>query len=437
MKKLLIAVLIVMVSTGAAWAVGFDMTGMFYVRGSAISNETGLQGRTSLPDDDAVDYQYYDQELDLTARLLVNDQTRVIVNFEITDQNWIQGSTDGFRSDNNQGAAQGLTGDDQIAFKRVFGVHTFGNGTQFDFGLMTGGTWATSFFETGNGRWRLKAAHPFEFGKVFAIIEKNTEVGEPNGATDDAEDDDSDAYYLAMVTKLGDINVLPLIGYLDNGDVDGKTVPPLSGDQSSGDLEIFLAQLALNGTFGEFGFEAEFDYADYTYDQGPLAEDYSVAGGYVNGWMNIDAFKIGGMVAYGSYDDDGGVAGAGAGFGFGEDFTPTIFGADWATIGESGLSEYNSVTLGQIYVDYAYSEATSFTVNGTYWTSNSEDNLWEDADGFEIDFWMNYKISDAVTYTVAAAFGEITLDPNTLLFPEITDDPDSFYRAYHRIKISF
>ena len=436
MKKLLIAVLIVMVSTGAAWAVGFDMTGMFYVRGSAISNETGLQESTSDPLDETADYQYYDQELDLTARILVNDQTRVIVNFEITDQNWDRGSTDSFRSNNNQGAASGLTGDDQIAFKRVFGVHTFGNGTQFDFGLMTGGTWATSFFETGNGRWRLKAAHPFEFGKVFAIIEKNAEIGAENTAIDDAEDDDYDAYYLAMVTKLGDINVLPLIGYSNNGAV--------IEDQNSGDVETVLFMLGLNGTFGDFGFEAEFDYADYTYDSnmddpvaGTFAKDYDVVGGYFNGWMNMDAFKIGGMVAYGSWDDDGGATGAGAGFGFGEDFTPTIFGADWTNVGESSLSEYNSVTLGQIYVDYAYSEATSFTVNGTYWTSNSDDNLWEDADGFEIDLWMNYKISDAVTYTVAAAFGEISLDPDSGLFPEITDDPDSFYRAYHRIKISF
>ena len=51
----------------------------------------------------------------------------------------------------------------------------------------------------------------------------------------------------------------------------------------------------------------------------------------------MDAVKVGGMIAYGSYDKDGGYTpaapggGYGKGFGFGEDFGPGYWVMDWET----------------------------------------------------------------------------------------------------------
>ena len=65
------------------------------------------------------------------------------------------------------------------------------------------------------------------------------------------------------------------------------------------------------------------------------------------------------------------------------------------------------------------SEELSIWGNGTYWTSNSDENadgtdhFWKDADGYEIDLGLDWKLTDQVTYSLAAAFGEISLDSTT------------------------
>ena len=149
---------------------------------------------------------------------------------------------------------------------------------------------------------------------------------------------------------------------------------------------------------------------------------------YFKGWVNLDAFKVGALVAYGSYDEDGGITGSGAGFGFGEDFTPTVFGADWAGFGSTGNFEYFAVTMFQIFGEYALNDALSFTASYTSITSNEKDTIWEDATGYEIDAGLEWNISDAVTYAIALGTGSWDIDDADL---------DSFTRAYHYIMIEF
>jgi hypothetical protein len=431
MKKFLFAFLCVLLTAGFAFAVDVDLKGMYYARGSYIDNSSGLNGDG--PDgsatEDSWDYFYFDHELDLTARLLVTDKTRIIVNMEIKDENWLNGNTDN-RSASDQG---GL--DDEIDFKRVFSSHTFdAYGTVLDLGLMTGGAWMTGFGDNANGRYRVKVTQPTEWGPVIGIYEKNAELGPSNpvypGESNikDSEDDDGTAYYLAMVTKLGAFNLYPLLGYVDASNV--------VRDQGSDGIQQMIFFLGTSATFGDLGFEAEFNYIDLKTDV-TGAEDYNRYGIYGNGWWNIGAGKVGLIAAYGSWDNDGGT-----GFGFGEDFTPTVFGADWTNIGTTGRSEYMAVTLLQLYGSLAMSEELSLWGNGTYWMSNSDeqangaDDFWKDADGYEIDLGLDWKLTDQVTYSIAGAFGKISLDSNAANDAN-GDSPDAFARLYHRFKIDF
>ena len=65
----------------------------------------------------------------------------------------------------------------------------------------------------------------------------------------DAEKDDMDVYYVAMVTKAGDISIKPLLGY--------GLVGQVEADEET-DLTLIAAILAVDGSFGAIGFEAEF-----------------------------------------------------------------------------------------------------------------------------------------------------------------------------------
>ncbi|MEE4264877.1 MAG: hypothetical protein V2I56_19490 [Desulfobacteraceae bacterium] len=421
MKKLFFALLCVLLTAGFAFAVDVDLKGMYEARGSYINNSGGLG---TDDDDGSWDYFYFDHELDLTARLLVTDKTRVIVNFEIRDENWLAGNTDGSAENRDTDM------DDNIEFKRVFSSHTFdAYGTVLDLGLMTGGAWMTGFADNANGRYRVKVSQPTEFGPIIGIYEKNAELGATSGVKD-GEKDDYNAYYLAMVTKLGSFNLYPLLGYLDNS--------AAVLDQGSDGNEGLLFDFGVSATFGDIGFEAEAQIQDWDSD---VTDDYTLWGAYGNVWWNIGAGKIGLLGAYGNWDED-----SGQGFGFGEDFTPTMFITDWTGFGgtvdpTTVRAEYKSVALIQLYGSLALSEELSIYANGAYFASTTDDNpdgtdnFWKDADGYEIDAGLDWKLTDQVTYSILAAFGELTLDGDGK--DANGGDPDSFARVYHKFRIDF
>jgi hypothetical protein len=347
MKKFLFAFLCVLLTAGLAFAVDVDLKGSYYARGSYISNGDGLSGDASIGDrEDSADYFFLDHELDMTARLLVTDKTRIIVNMEIHDESWLGDPVESNHVDGNNL-------DDNIEFKRVFSSHTFdAYGTVLDLGLMTGGAWATSFGDTATGKYRIKVTQPTEWGPVIAIYEKNHEEGAVNSLEKDAEDDDAQGYALAMVTKLGDVNIMPLIQYVNDSYAGGALA-----DRGSDSVDVLVFALGATGTFGDIGFESEFVVKDY--DKGDFSdlvdaglapigsdEDYTVWGIYGNGWWNIGAGKVGILAAYGNWDDD-----AGTGYNMGDDFEPALFAANQADVGDSPTgSEFVAVTLAQLYL---------------------------------------------------------------------------------------
>jgi hypothetical protein len=425
MKKLFIITLAVLFFAGAAYAVEYDYSGMINTRGSWINNS----GSTS---DDSEDYMYYDMEFDSTLNINPTDKTLIRLNWEIHDENFNESPTD----------SQDKTGDDQIAFKRAWGKYTFDNGMSTSFGLMTGGAFGTAFGDNSNGLYRVRLDGSAGFGNWGVILEKRGEQGNNASGDWDAEKDDSDFYYAYLVTKAGEVTLqfLGIYGY--NGDVTGGAIDG-GYEFEDPDNKVMGGIAAAMGTFGQFGFEAEGVYQrikfEWSEDAGagipdtPGGEDEAdIYGLYGNVWMTMDAVKIGGMLAYGSWDKD-----AGTGFGFGEDFGPGFWVMDWDAFGGGTKYEYYASTLVALYVDYSVNDALSLYGALEFMSSNVDDGEWDGATGTIGNFGLTYKLADNVKYQVGAAYGKYKdgewIDDNG----DEYDNPDAFGRAYHKITVSF
>jgi hypothetical protein len=406
MKKFFIAMLAVLFVAGAAYAAApaMDFSGMINTRGQYFSNDDGVTK-------DAGNYMIYDMEFDADLNIKPTDKTAVFLNFEIHDESWLTPAGD----------SDGKSGDDQIAFKRAYGTYKWDSGANVQFGILTGGAWAYDFGDNANGAYRVKFTYPLAGGiPLVFLVEKVIESGKAATSDYDAEADDSDLYAAATVIKTGDIFIKPLFIYVPVGH--------LEADEET-DQTTVAFDLGVNGDLGAIGFETEFVYKSVTWSMDSDPEDYSLMGFYVNVWTNMDALKIGGQLAYGSWDED-----AGQGFGFGEDYCPTIGGADQFPIGSDngkGLSEYNAATLLQVYADYGLSEEMSLGGSLTYWMSNEKDTVWEKATGYEVDVTFAYKLTDNAKYSVGLAQGQISPDDDAF------EDPDAFTRLYHKIQVNF
>jgi len=475
MKKLFIITLAVLFLSGAAYAVEYDFSGMINTRGTYISNSSGEQ-------EEAGSYMDYDMEFDASLGIRPTEKDLIFLNWEIQDK--------GF--DASPLAGGDSPSDDNIFFKKAYGSHKFDTGTKLDFGLMSGGSWATAFGDNGDSFYRVKVVQTTGFGAVIALVEKNKEMGsntskEPTAAvaavpavdfvpddpstpliderveavpavpavpadpgyTDfDAEADDGDTYALALITKVGDINIKPLLKYVTFGH--------LEADEET-DLTVTALDLGVDGSFGAIGFEAEFIYASYVYNTdtdranpaalldptAPLTladdEDYTKTGAYLNVWTAMDALEIGGMLAYGSYDKDGGTMGGGAGFGMGFDFGPGHWVMDWDSFGSSENGEYFASTLVALYGSFSASDAMSFYGCVEYMMSNEEETYYEGATGTVLSANMAYSISDNVTYSIGGATGQFTFADwdNAAGVEQDKLEADPFTRAFHKITISF
>ena len=400
MKKFFVVLFVVMFAATSAYAVDFKTSGSYYARGSWISNDSGVQA-------DAVDYAYYDHELDMTTTIVVDDNTKVVVNYEIHDSNWITSNHDGW----NQDGASNL--DDNIEFKRVFSSYTFtSTGSTIDLGLRTGGAWATDYANTANGRYRVKLTQATPIGPFFAILEKNAESS--SGAVEDSEDDDGDFYYIALVTKMGPVNVKPLLGYGDQSQI--------VLDNGSDGLQMVTFQLGIDGSYDNWGFEFDGVYIGREWDTG--AADTDNFGFYIKPWFKTGPAKIYGIFAYG--DEDEGTA-----FAMGDDFEPLTFWANWTAFGPVG-DHFAACTLYMIGLDFAATDALSFNGALAFLDSNYDvaGNMWENADAWEFDLGLGYKISDAVSYSVQFAYADADLGSGFA-------DPDGSWRLYHKFAISF
>jgi hypothetical protein len=414
MKKFFVVMFVVFFAATSAYAVDFQTSGMYEARGTWISNPTGLQ--TGSERDPVVDYGYYDHELDMTTRIVVDDNTVIVVNYEIQDTAWNVSNRDGWKHIDGEGL------DDNIEFKRVFSSHTFAQtGTTLDLGLMTGGAWATDFANNANGRYRVKVTQATPIGPIIGILEKNVEIGANETSTEDAEKDDGDFYYLAMVTKLGPVNVKPLLGY--------GTQSQVNLNQNYDGLDIFTFQLGIDGAYDGWGFESDFVYTNRNYDWDNAPNTVDSFGAYGKIWGQFGAANLYGLIAYANEDE-------GYSLGMGDDFEPLYYIGYQTGFGGSAANDYEiqASTLYMIGVDYAATEALSFNAAIAYVDSNADaPSIYDGASAWEFDIGGAYKISDAVKYDFGFGYADYDLDD----IGPINMDPDGSWRLYHRFQINF
>jgi hypothetical protein len=277
---------------------------------------------------------------------------------------------------------------------------------------MTGGAWAYSFADNGGERYRVKYTQPTGIGPVIGILEKNAE----NGSTDKkSEADDDDAYYLANVAKLGNMNLNTLLGYVTIGSTE------LLDDKTN---TMMLLDVGLDGAFGALGFETEFQYKGYGFDTAGAPDDYALYGFMADLWWNFGAGKVGGVFAYGSVDKD-----SGAEFNFGDDFDghgSQLLGNEFGF----GNTDYaiSGATFFALYGTYTATDALSFFAQIGYASGNSDASHEKDTC---MDFTLTgkYKLTDAVSYGIGGGYAQISKD--------VGDDPDPATKLYHRFDIAF
>jgi hypothetical protein len=443
MKKIIALTIAMLFIAGAAYALEIQNSGMMYVRGSQISVSPLLSGgekstAVDTPEEllaldlangqdpnDAVSYGYLDMELDMTTVLKVDDMTSITLQYEIHDENY-GGSW-------NDGASTAGTADldDNIEIYRVNFRHEFSTGTIIRAGLLDGAGWSWDFGNNNNGFYRVHVQQKVAPGIIGYVYTKEAELG--YGSTvEDSDLDDGDNHAIYGVLKFGDFAVQPLLVYQDHSMV----TPTQDGDGR----QIITLDVGVGGPMGPLGFEAEVAYKSYTADDEYAdaewngEDSYTAYGLYLNLWGDLGPAKVGGIIAYASYDKD-----AGQGYGMGADFCPTVIGADYINIGSQGASgegdtQYFAVTFGQLYASLAISEPLSINASFSYWQSNEEDTAWEDSTGYEIDLGCAYKISNNVTYSIAAGYADVNFDDD-IVGDEY--DPDASYRIYHKLQINF
>lgn len=450
MKKVFLAILIVLFAS-AAWAeVKFEMSGDMHARGSYWKN---FNQAGPAADYESDSYMDYDGDVNLYPKISVGD-TSINMKIAIRDETWAYVDNDSTVTLNPDTSSvynkYTSSKDDNINIERAWLQHKFSENTILDVGLMDGQVWATSFGDYLMGRYRVKITQRTPFGVVGGLVEKDVELG---GLVKDSEKDDYDSYAIFAVTKLGDIYVKPLVFYVDNSAVLSSSAAGIGalpiGESSDGIKLLYLA-LGFDGKLGPLEFESELGYkkakwedfkqlADYAGLNPALAafanaKDSSVWGAYLNVWKPLDGMTPGLTLAYGSWDDEAGRTGTGWGFDFRDDFCSNLILGDWIAWSDITGNDEDLVaaTLIKPYIsNVKLADKLSASASFGYIMSNQKDNVYEDATAWEVDLGVAYKITDNLTYSIDAGYADISYDVDGI------EDPDEIMLLQHKIKFVF
>lgn len=408
MRKLLVALMIVACAATAFAEV--TVSGYYNVNGVYEQNLAKVDKNT---DDQNM---YYEHEFKLWVNAQTDKDTYFKSKFEITDKTWAtSGAAETYGTETT-----GTGSNNGIQLERAWMGHNFGILT-LDVGIMSGGGWGYAFGDNVEGKYRVKATIPAGPGKIVTYLEKSKENNNEGTDRKDADKDDKDSYALGYSGKFGGFTVAPLVVYTEDGNVDAT-----DGDVDNTSL---LFDLALGGSFGPIGFEAEYKTAKTDVEVG---EDYTVWGAYGNIYGKVANTTIGFLSAYSSYDKDTKKA-----FDMADDFDDN-FGF---VLGEKGMlanvqSQYGvtagsysglaAVWINGLYANYDITEKLNVNGGVIYAMSTVDD---DDTTAYEADIVFNYAITKALTYQVMFGYAEIDLDGGP--------DPDASMLLQHGLTLSF
>ncbi len=407
MKKLFVlsfAMLLVATITGAST---LKMSGEYYVRGTWLKNHNG-NAATNLNGS----YGIYDHALRLDITWAMTPYTKVFTRMKFRDEYWAV-STNPNEEDRNGEQ------DDNLAVERLWAQHTFMNHTTIKVGLVQTAAWASGFANDPKEAYRLMVIQPTPIGTFIALTEKDqtydydlspystkTVVSESA-----APDIDNDVYVAALITKVGDVNVLPLVRYVDS---------------ETDDLQKMAFDLGVNGTINNIGFEAEFIFADYNYESSALTPDYSIWAAYANVWVQLNALKSGAFIAHGPFNNDTNTEVAL------EDYTAKTENIALENYdgliadGKLGYYDNNTLTTLAIYVTYAINEKASVALFGAYADFNIDNSYgkYDGAIAWEVNVGVGYKITPLLIYSAVAIaqkeYGNGSTDPAIKLMHKLS-----------------
>jgi hypothetical protein len=393
MKKFLLVSMIVATAI-CSYAADLKITGDAYVKGNWIQN-------SALAEEDEKGYGYYDYDFNLYAAIVINEQASV--NFKLTyDKAYVAGG-------NTKGEAGKNGTGEYLSVEYAYIKYKFNTGTIVDFGMMSGGTWATKFGETESPAMRIKVTQVVAPElTLLAIIQKSQENGaaksgvyvtSADGTTSvDNESNDNDTYYLAAILNLGPIAIKPLLVYGRDG----------NNQEYNHANEAYLkqtysGQLGIDINLDPIGLESEFQYTKIDMDGGAdgITPDTKTYAGYVNVWMKMDPIKVGVAGAYASADEIDGTAS------MGQDFNFCIVVDEVLSEIAGGVSGF---TIGKVYAEVKLDPVT-IGVAGLYGYNNRD---WDtstqskDAAFTEFDAFITFALDANVSYTIDGGYAMLS-----------------------------
>lgn len=398
MRKLLVALMIVAFAATAFADVklsgSYSVTGMFKQNAADMNKDT---------DEDKE--MYYEHDLDVWLKADVSKDTFFKAKLELADEKW--GTIEEADVTSNEvGANEGAQGN-EIELERAWMGHNFG-GVLLEVGIMDGGGWSYVFGNDVSGKFRVKVTADAGPGKVIAFVQKTSEAS-VGVKYEDADKDDNDVYFVGYKGKIGSIMITPSLSYTSNGSA-----------TADGDVDTTKTKfdMGVGGNFGAVGFETEFIYVKTDNEAGDDPADWGL---YGNVFTSMGAAKVGFLSAYDEPDEDNGGTGTGA---LGGDFDDAYI----ELLGEEEASPFgvNGLWANVLYAEYDVNDKLGLNASFAYLTSNWED---DDTTAMEIDLGASYSITDALSYSVVAAYASVDADGGS--------DPDPAYMLYHKLKISF
>ncbi len=394
-------------------ATDVDISGAYRVRGNMVSGQDMNTGATNA---------YMEMRLRVNTVFKVTDKLRLTTRFDALDGKRY-GDTAGDNgkvSTTNAGAigssavsshthtaTSSASPGKNFDFDRAYMTFETGIG-KFDIGRMSGGTWATSFADSVGERDRVKFTTKAGPVTLLGIFEKNVEGDE--GIT--TADSDGDVWYLAGIFKTENLSTGLLWGYINykqNSDTDNY---------------ITRYHAILPYVTAKFGpvrlqFEARIntgDSKDYDSGAGTDVDKDELAWNFEVG-ANFGAVDVEGGYAYISGDDGTNAAEDSSFVGFGDDWEKLwiLTGSTGSVAGGGALGGIGNFSDGGGHPGYgasllygggsfAIGDALKLGVMLGYGVADEVPATWKDDLGYEIDFKVNWKIMDNLSYSFVAAY---------------------------------
>ena len=428
MKKLLLIAILSLFVAGA-YAAELQMFGYYEMNGNFVSNNNLGDGGSKYQEN--ADVANFDQTLVVYARFIVDPKVRITVRSYIMDGRILGREGPGGSYYGNTGGY----GTGNVFLDRAWVAYDITEALTVELGRLTANDytvgWASGLydgtFEEMGGRDQIKATYKVSdevsvYATYIHDYESSTqdpgEMGNVRGSNDNqANGRDNWGVVAGAKMDFNGLFVNPYISYYTY-QANAYSRPPASLYSVYVDAGMAPAEglnwtvaLAYSGGMGDDGDKGIAEI------NGFKAKDYSVYGAYLDVAFVQEAFTVGGLVAYSSFDEKNGW------FTFGGDFDKTTiidgyFGYEYG---------FPASTMFQLYADISLMEALSLGLSGSYYMSNvDKDNIvgydtsygtfmgiGKDSNAYEFDAELSYAFTESTTFSVGAAYAKFNDIYNT------------------------